>query len=354
VKHVTLGLVATLLVAAPAAPAAAKPLTIGVISDVNGSACQTKYPSNSLTALKNLLTKPLTHVIMPGDATHGECMSYKGSAPYQEVAQGMWKEFEEKFHRPVRASGAELVLSPGNHDAPYLSSASRAGFRTENQEFVRYWQSQQPRLAVKPLRISGAPDKFPYYWAYTQENVLYIVLQSTRTHSLSNASEQKKWLKAVLQSPEAKAARARIAYGHVPPYGVLDPSVGSKAKEIIENEQVGESGGLVDLLLDLNVNLLVTGHSHAPFPGELTRKKDGRKLKILSMPCGHAPRKLVGKSALAPRGYAVLTLADDNALSIAIHNYSDGKKIPSSYFPAEIPLKDPRVKYLRADTATYP
>lgn len=326
----------------------AKALNIGVIADMNGSACQTKYPSNSLTAYNQLLSKnTLDHIIMTGDAVGGECMSYKGSTPYANVVRAMWQEFDTRFSRRAHdEENVDLILAPGNHDAPYLFSGSRETFKVENAEFDRYWTGLQPHLGVTPLRVAGAADNYPYYWAYDHENVLYVVLQSTRTHTLSNATEQKKWLKAVLQSPEARGARARIAFGHVPAYAVLDPSVGSKAGEIIEKEQVGVAGGLMDLLLDNRVDLMVVGHSHAPYPAELTRVKDGRKMKVLSMPCGHAPRKLKGKTELAPRGYAVLTIGEDNQIGIGIRNWSDGKAIPLSYFPASIP-QGSKVKYER-------
>lgn len=328
--------------------AEAKGLTIGVIADMNGSACQARYPANSLTAYNQLLSKTrVDHIIMTGDAVAGECMSYKGSTPYQTVVRNMWEEFDKRFSRRAHdEQNADLILAPGNHDAPFLFSGSRETFKIENAEFDRYWTGLQPRLGVTPLRVAGASDNFPYYWAYVYEDVLFVVLQSTRTHTLSDAAIQKKWLRAVLQSPEARAARARIAFGHVPAYAVLDPSVGSKAGEIIEKEQVGVAGGLMDLLLDHRVDLMVVGHSHAPYPAELTRVADGRKMKVLSMPCGHAPRKLKGKTTLAPRGYAVLEIGEDGQIGIGIRNYSDGKAIPLSYFPSSI-SQGSKVKYER-------
>jgi UDP-2,3-diacylglucosamine pyrophosphatase LpxH len=326
-------------------------VTIGVIGDVNGSACQTKYPSSSLTAFGSLLQRrPLDQIIMTGDAVHGECMNYKGKEPYQAVVSKMWDEFDTKFVRVAQATrGLDIVLAPGNHDAPYLFSNSRAGFHTENAGFVEYWNGLKPRLGVLPLEIPGAGSNYPYYWAYVHEDVLFVVLQSTRTHSLSNALEQKRWLRAVLSSTTAKGARARIAFGHVPAYPVLDPSVGSKYSEIIEKEQVGVQGGLIDLLIDHRVDLLISGHSHAPYPAELTRKTDQRKLKILSMPCGHASRKLNSEKEVSPRGYAVVEIDDANKVGVKIHNWSDGKEIAPSYFPPAIDVKSSKVTYRRME-----
>lgn len=342
-------LILALLLPAFSPSAQAKALQIGVIADMNGTGCQTKYPANSLQAFEQLLANhQLDHIIMTGDAAHGECMSYKGGIPYQTVAKNMWEEFDKKFIRPAREKeGSDLILAPGNHDAPFLSASSRETFRLENVEFVNFWRKNKPNLKVEAVTAPGVSDNYPYYWAYTYENVLFLVLQSTRTYSLGNAVEQKKWLRAILKTPAAQKARAKIAFGHVPPYPVLDPSVGGKYKETISNEQVGKANGLMDLLLDNNVDMLLVGHSHAPYPGQLKRKSDGKKIKIISMPCGHAPRKLFGKSELSPRGFAVLEITEQNAINVSLKNYSDGKAIPLSYFPASLPLNDPKITYER-------
>lgn len=330
-------------------PAHAKLIRLGVISDVNGSACQSKYPATSLTAFEQLLSnQSVDHIIMPGDAVAGQCMSYSGKTPYADVVKSMWEEFDSKFYqRAYREKNVRTILAPGNHDAPFLFPNSRETFKLENAEFKRHWLNLKAHLNVNILQVPGANDNYPYYWAYTYENILFIVLQSTRTHSLSDGDEQKHWLRAVLQSPEALASRAKIAFGHVPPYPVLDPSVGGKFSEIIEKEQVGSPNGLVDLLLDKNVDLLITGHSHAPYPAELTRKSDKKKIKILSMPCGHAPRKLRSKQEAAPRGYALVEVNEDNKISVSVRNWSDSKAIPADYFPKSIPLNDSKVTYDR-------
>ena len=325
----------------------AAPLRFGVISDVNGSACQTQYPASSLIAFDQLLSNhELDHIIMPGDAVGGGCTSTVPN--YEDVVQGMWEEFDRRFVHPARSlEGVNLVLAPGNHDAPYLFPNSRPAFHQENEGFLNYWLGRKAELRMESVEVSTVKSNYPYYWAYKFENVLFIVLQSTRTHTLSYAESQKKWLKAVLASRAATTARARIAFGHVPPYPVLDPSVGFKFGEIIEKEQVGEVGGLMDMLLQANVDLLVVGHSHAPYPADLTRVSDGKKIKILSMPCTHGPRALRTKTELAPRGYAVVELDEANRLKVSIRNWSDGRAIPASYFPPEIPLGDSRVRYRR-------
>jgi hypothetical protein len=322
-------------------------LTVGVIADMNGTSCKTGYPANSTQALASLMAgHELDHVVSTGDAVGGECLSYSGSVPYQTVVRKMWEEFDAKFVKPLHdTEGVSLVLSPGNHDAP--SYTGRETFRAENAEFLRYWQNQRAALDVRPLQVPGVSDSYPYYWAYLKENVLFLVLRSTQVHTLASAVEQKRWLKAVLKSPEARGARARIAFGHVPAYAVLDPSVGNKFKEILTKEQVGQPDALVDILLDHGVDLLLSGHSHAPYPAELTRVSDKKRMKIVSMPCAHAPRKLYSKSAVAPRGFAVLEIFAAGEIRVSLHNHTDGNRMPASYFPASIPVPGGKVTYKR-------
>lgn len=323
-----------------------RPLEIGVIADLNGDACQPLYPANSTLMMGTLLAQHDPDLIIStGDAVGGECITYKGAIPYDQMVRKMWQEFDDKFVKPAHAEGAGIILAPGNHDAS--SYTNRETFKTEAAEFGRYWQERKASLPAQPLRVRGASDKFPYYWAYVYEGVLFVVLRSTQTQTLADTAAQKAWLKAVLASPTARDARARIVYGHIPPYAVLDPSVGFKYGEILAKEQVGQPDSLTDLLLDSRVDLLLVGHSHAPYPGELTRARDGKKLRILSMPCAHGARKLLGKGEISPRGFAVVRLSETNQLSLSVLDYKTGAKIPASYYPASIPQKDGKVTYKR-------
>lgn len=334
----------------------ASPVTIGAFGDINGTECQTKYPSNSITAFNNLISNhKLDHIISTGDAVHGECLKYSGSTPYAKVVQGMWEEYNKNFFDlALKDVNQGLVLAPGNHDAPFVTATSRDTFKIENNEFQKFWSDNKSKLRVSPIEIDGQSGRYPYYWAYVYDKILFIVLQSTTVGSLSNGKEQKNWLNKLFNSDIAKEARAKIVFGHIPAYPVLDPSVGGKYSEIISKEQVGKSSeALMDLLLNNNVNLFVVGHSHAPYPAEITRTADNKKMKILSMPCTHAPRKLYGKSELANRGFAIITVTDDLNIFLNIKDWKTGQVIPYSYYPNEIPLKDKYVSYKKINEKFY-
>ena len=334
----------------------AAPLKIGIFGDINGTECQTIYPQNSITAFQKMLSlKKLDHIISTGDAVHGECLSYSKSTPYKTVVQNMWAEYDKQFFTPaLKHAPLGLVLSPGNHDAPFITSNSRTTFKTEDLVFRQFWNDNRTRLGVTAIQIPNASDNYPYYWAYQYDRILFVVLQSTTTSSLSNGANQKKWLQALLTSPVALQARARIVYGHVPPYPVLDPSVGSKYDAVLKNEQVGKSTtALMDLLLNNNVDLLMVGHSHAPYPGELTRKSDGKKMTILSMPCGHAPRNLYGKSERSNRGFAYVEIDDNSKITLNIRDWKTGEVIPFSYYPSSLPIQDSKIEYKRISQDRY-
>lgn len=328
---------------------------IGAIGDMNSTECQPFYPSNSLTAYRNLIVQnKLDQIIMPGDVVHGECLSYSGSTPYQDVVKRMWLEFNDKFfNTAMRDFEISPTVAPGNHDAPYITSNSRTTFKIEDAGFKKYWMEKKDFLKVTPLDIPGASDRYPYYWAYLNEGIMYIVLQSTTTGKLSNGVLQKAWLKALLNSDVAKETKVKIAFGHIPAYPVLNPSVGSKYSEFMSSEQVGKTDSLLDLLLNGNVNLLVMGHSHAAYPGELERKSDHKKIKILSMPCAHAPRKLYSKSQISDRGYALIEVREDFSIKIGIRRWQDGGIISYDYFPATIGLKDSKIEYKKISRDMY-
>ncbi len=334
----------------------ASPIKIGVFGDINGTECQTKYPSNSIAAFNNMLAKnKLDHVISTGDSVHGECLSYSGSTPYKNVVQSMWAEYDKNFlSSALRSANLGLVLSPGNHDAPFVTANSRATFKTEDAGFKQFWLDNRSRLLVHAIELENIKDNYPYYWAYEYDKVLFIVLQSTTTSSLANGVQQKKWLQSLFNSQIGKEARAKIVFGHIPAYPVLDPSVGSKYSEVLSKEQVGKStSALMDLLLDNNVDLMMVGHSHAPYPGELVRKTDGKKITILSMPCTHAPRKLFGKSELANRGFAYVEISDDSKITMNIRDWKSGDLIPYGYYPLTIPLKDAAIEYKKITAERY-
>lgn len=333
----------------------ARSIVIGAIGDMNSTECQPYYPSNSLTAYKNLLSQNnLDQIIMTGDVVHGECLSYSGSTPYKTIVERMWKEFDNQFfNKALTEFGLTPVISPGNHDAPYVTSSSRSTFKIEDAGFKTFWAEKKDSLKVQPVEPPGVKDSYPYYWAYYQEGILFIVLQSTTTSSLTNNTLQKIWLKALLNSDNAKQTPVKIAYGHIPAYPVLDPSVGSKYSEYLANEQVGKSNSLMDILLDGNVSLLAVGHSHASYPGELIRKSDGKKINILSMPCTHAARKLYSKSQAADRGYALIEVKEDSTIKLGVRRWSDGQIIPYSYFPKNIPIKSSLIEYKKIPQDRY-
>ncbi len=327
-------------------------LRVGVLSDLNGTECQPNYPSTPLGVLRSLLNEaPFDHVFLPGDLVHGECLRFRGN-DYAGVVSRMWLEFERRFFLPLRKL-ASVAVAPGNHDAPDVTAASRETFRLENAGFERFWNEREPALGVERLRVPGVEDRYPYYWAYRVRDALFVVLRSTRTHRLSEGERQKAWLKGLLNSPLARAARFRVVYGHVPPYPVLDPSVGSKYSAVLDREQVGRPDGLVDLLMDARVDLLVAGHSHAPYPGRLVRKSDGRELKILSLPCAHSPRKLYGQARVSPRGFAILNFRDDGTIQMSVVRGADGLAMPLSSFPASIDVRSPLVRYERVSDGIY-
>jgi hypothetical protein len=334
---------------------------LGVISDLNGTECQVQYPSNSVNNFRQLLSHgKVEKILAPGDVVHGECLSSVGSSiSYPSTVDKMWHKFNELFLSVLTRENIFFTLSPGNHDAPgYIN---KKAFQVERLGFEKFWKAKEQEIRYDRVVLSDQKDKYPYYWAYVYKNNLYIVLESTITSNLTDRVAQKKWLKALLASPQRASATSVVAMGHVPPYPVLNKSE-RKYDSVLINEQVGKinsqdtSNGvrsLMDMLLDAGVDLLVVAHSHAPYPGVLRRLSDNKKIKILSSPCSHAPRKLFGQGAASPRGHSRVSIDHTGAIKIGVYSEARGEKLPYSFFPKKIILQDSKVEYSLIDEADY-
>ena len=347
-----------LLVLLLAAPCLSKEkYTIGVLSDLQSDECQPKYPTNSLRAIQ-LLTKnhSFEKTLFSGDVVHGECL--KKVKHYGIVTKAMWQEFDKNFFKPARAFGP-VAMAPGNHDAPFAPyyPSAKKNIELEHQAFKEFWNSKKGSLGVEPIHLATASHKYPYYYSYLYKKDLFIILQSTKNSKLTDRKNQISWLKDLLESDYRNSARNVIAVMHIPPYPVLNAAE-KKRNSIVKDEQVGKSTSnpLVDLLLDNRVDVLITGHSHAPYPGKLTRIKDSQSLFILSMPCTHSPRRLHKVAQRSFRGFAKIVVED--TIRIGIYSIEqpyekEGELIPLDYFPGTLGLNSKIIRYERIDNSSY-
>lgn len=307
-------------------------LKIGVLGDLNGSLGDPNYASSVKSGMQHLLAHKFDIVISTGDLTSGE--DYKKRFPPSRFRE-MWASFNKNILTPIKNSGIPFAPSPGNHDA---------SIERERGYYKDFWGNKE--LGVTMV----SSEAYPFYYSFVYKNVFFISLDNVRTYQLRdrtvNGVTQREWVKNQLNSPEARNAVARIAYGHVPLYPVLSKSKHSrngkgKYYAFLSNEQQGKrSNNLEQIFKDGDLSLAVFGHSHAYYPGVVHHKNEALEdsLNILSMPCmGHGNRYLDQRtSGRSPRGFGNVTVdLETGTITFDAHD-SNGKMIDKKTLPERI------------------
>jgi hypothetical protein len=271
-------LVALLLAAIPAA---AKPLRVAVISDLNGSYGSTDYASAIADAVARIIEMKPDLVISTGDMVAGQRRNPPLSAAEIDA---MWAAFDRTVAAPLASAGIPLIATPGNHDA-----SAYAGFEAERAAYARVWA--RPPTDVEMVDDDG----WPFHYAVALDDVLFISLDVTRTETLD--PEQTAWLEALVAREGGR--RAIVAFSHLP----IWPFAVGRETEIAGGE------ALASLFAAIGVDAHLTGHHHAFYPGV----HDG-VLYVAQACLGGGPRRLVGDPARAPKAFTLLEIADDSAI----------------------------------------
>ncbi len=337
---------------------------IAVINDMNGDAGSITYGWKVASAVNQIIAAQPDLVILPGDLVAGE-----SRALTQSNLQAMWSSFNSTVLSPFQRMNIPSAPAPGNHDA---------GLLLDRVEYKRFWIKDD---TIPQVDLVDATH-FPFYYSYTVKNIFFIAMDDVvvtklmaHTHSMgapatslklkadleamtntqiqihpeSKDLEQKLWIKAQLASARAKSANARIVYGHVPLYSVLDPvryqkpGGAGKFHEVLSREQMlkNTSGTLEEILIEGNVSLTIFAHSHAFYPAYIkhTDQPEKNSLRVLFTPCiGAANRHLPGSAERSPNGYTIISV-DETNLSYDIYS-ATGELIRKETLPTSIPLKD--------------
>lgn len=307
-------------------------LRIGVLGDLNGSLGDPSYASSVTTGMKHILSNQFDIIIGTGDFTSGEDYNFKFPASrFKE----MWASFDQKILTPITNSGVPFAPSAGNHDA---------SIERERGYYQEFWKNRMPAVTMV------STEMWPFYYSFSYKGVFFISLDDVLTYKLRDRSlngiTQREWLINQLASPEARSAKARIVFGHVPIYPVLSKSKHSsggsgKYYEILSQEQQGkQTDALESILKNGEVSLAVFGHSHAYFPGFVHQKSEAieQGLRVLSMPClGYGNRYLDQRtSSRSTRGFGNIVVSlKDGSIDYDAIDYN-GATIPKSSLPSKI------------------
>lgn len=323
-------------------------LRIVAFSDINGSVGSTHYIPGVHQGVKDFLRRQPDLVIGVGDYIAGGDI---GRRLPDSAFPRMWQVFSEQILSRILVQSVPFVPTPGNHEA-----SGYQGFERERRSYEKFWSENKPRVQY----INQ--DNYPWFFSYMVDGVFFISLDDVKVFSLHNSSVQKEWLKEQLSSPLAREAKARIVYGHVPIFAVLDQAKHSRGNnrgkyhEILNHEQWNtddeNDNSLERILTEGGVNLTVFAHSHAYYPGVVIRQhQDGPTvLRILSLPCmGPGSRYLHRGPMRSREGYSLIEVDLSNGeIDYEMFTYA-GELMQKTLLPERIPQNDAKVNYIRDD-----
>lgn len=261
----------------------AEPFRIAVISDLNGSYGSTRYGDAVHAAIARITDMKPDLVISTGDMVAGQ--QTNPHLPDDQVT-AMWRAFDAAVTTPLAEAGIPFVVTPGNHDA-----SAYGGFEQEREIYSRVWGSRAPDLDF----VDRAD--FPFRYALSANGVLLVSLDVTTLGALSNS--QFAWLDDLL-TQEAPRHKAVVLFSHLP----LWPFAEKRQNDVIGDPK------LQDLLVRHGVDLYLSGHHHAYYPGVA----DG--ILMVSQSClGSGPRVLLGATHRSPKSFTFIDIADDGTIN---------------------------------------
>ena len=199
-------------------------------------------------------------------------------------SKAMWDAFHTDIMTPLSNSGIIVAPTPGNHDASGYSS-----YKAERKVYIDYWSKNKPNLDYLD------DSHFPLYYSFSIEDALFVSLDDTKVGPLD--SMQQAWLRDQL----LYRYDTKIVYGHLPLYPVV------KKKN---NEVIGDPN-LERLFINQDVDLFISGHHHAYFPGRRNN------VRYLSMPClGDGSRLLWNTNNRSAKGYVTFGIYNGEIINL--------------------------------------
>jgi 3',5'-cyclic AMP phosphodiesterase CpdA len=279
--------------------ALAKDIRVAVISDLNGSYGSTDYSPRVAAAVSRIIALKPDLVISTGDMVAGQ----RRPVLTEPEVRAMWAAFHAQVTNPLRRAGIPLAVTPGNHDA-----SAYGGFEEERRVFAEEWQANKPALDYID------DENYPFFYAFRLHGTTFVSLDATVLGPLRGDQ-------AARLRDAAHGADTVIAFSHLP----LWPFAIEREREIIGDEN------LHDLFRDLDVDLHLSGHHHAFYPGW----KDG--IAYVSQAClGGGPRRLIGTKKRS--GYAI-TIIDISDRGRPIIQALEGELFDEPLDWADLPAK---------------
>ncbi|PRY73278.1 metallophosphoesterase family protein [Marivita geojedonensis] len=256
-----------------ASPAVA--LQVAVISDLNGSYGSTDYGSQVADAVSAILELHPDLVLVTGDMVAGQRRPVLATS---EV-KAMWDAFHAIVTEPLTSAGIAVAVTPGNHDASAYDA-----FRAERNVYAKEWRDRRPDVSF------SSDEEYPFSYAFDVDGVRFVSLDVTTVGPLS--ADQVVKLESVFEG----AGETRIVFSHLPLWEFAQ----GRETEIIGDPE------LASVFETLGIDLHLSGHHHAFYPGA------SEGIAYVGQAClGASPRRLMGASDRAPRGFTLLDIDVD-------------------------------------------
>ena len=240
---------------------------IALISDLNASYGSTHYISQVHRGVKVLQGLKPDLVLCAGDMVAGQKL---GLTTHQ--LDGMWAAFNQSVLKPLRSAGEPFAPCMGNHDASSIKQQGHYLFSLDRQRAEAFWNQQKNQLGLSLIEASH----FPFRYSIMQAGLFGLILDAS---SADIPAGDLAWAEEQLSTSTAKQANLRLVMGHLPPYPISQRK--DRAGEVLNQPQQ-----LMALLERHDVDLYVSGHHHAWFPGRVG------KINLLSLgSMGSGPRQ---------------------------------------------------------------
>jgi len=284
-RYLPVAITILLLICLPTLADAGETQRVAVISDMNGSYGSIRYEAAVDGAVARILELKPGLVISAGDMVAGQRKPHLT----RNALESMWQAFHGQVSDPLVNAGIPLAVTPGNHDA-----SAYTGFELERTMYAKQWTNRKP--GVHFVDDAG----YPFHYAFEFGGALFISLDATVVGHLPQ--QQMDWLRQVL-AKHGPAYQRRIIFSHVP----LWPFAQGREREYIGDHE------LQTLLEAANVDLFLSGHHHAFYPGA----RNG--IAFVGLSClGAGPRRLIGTGEKSKQSFTLIEFTD-NEIRIAAY-----------------------------------
>lgn len=170
--------------------------------------------------------------------------------------QAMWQAFDRHVTAPLRRAKLPFAFTLGNHDASgALGNGGQFLFAQDREVAAAFWRDPRQHLSLNFIDRSG----FPFYYSFEQQGIFYLVWDAS---TATIPAAQVAWAQQSLASARAQGVKQRIVLGHLPLYAV---AMGRNTPGNVLNQ----AESLRAMLERHRVNLYISGHHHAYYPGRV-------------------------------------------------------------------------------------